>query len=140
MDACFTILLGILFLGHFHIGVSFLETFHATGGVHDLLLPRHEGVAFRADFNLDVFLRRPGLYNVAAHAADCCFNVFRVDPLFHILFSPPSGGTPLHRGSRKGWKYNQIFSNFKKNILVSESFLEPVPWTLNPVPEPLRGY
>jgi hypothetical protein len=102
MGAFFTILFGILFRGLFHVGVLFLETFHATGGIHDLLLSRHEGVTFRADFNLDIFLRRSGLYNVAAHAADCCFGVLRVYPLFHILFFPPSGDTPLYPGPAQG--------------------------------------
>src|SRR5437667_87361 len=50
------------------LGVLSVESFDAAGGVHKFLLAGKEGMAFRADFQMDLRLGRSGLERLAASA------------------------------------------------------------------------
>jgi hypothetical protein len=64
-------------------GVSFLESFHAACGIHDLLFPRHERVALRTDFGLDVLPSGFRLDHIPADAGNGGFFIFRMNTFFH---------------------------------------------------------
>src|SRR5713101_4099915 len=63
--------------------VLLLEALHPASGVHELLLARVEGVALRADLDLQVRLRRLGLKRVPARAPDIRQHVVGMDPCLH---------------------------------------------------------
>src|SRR5438552_5387128 len=66
--------------------VLLLEALHPASGVHELLLARVEGMALRADLDLQVCLRRPGLKRVPARAPDVRQYVVGMDPGLHRCF------------------------------------------------------
>jgi hypothetical protein len=68
--------------------VLLLETLDATCCVDQLLFPRKERMAVRADFNVNFFLRRTrGPGSAAGAASDMAFDVFGMNSFFHF-FSP----------------------------------------------------
>src|SRR5580692_7455791 len=76
---------GKLGLRRFFLGVLAAEALHATGGVHQLLLARKEGVAIGADFYVDVSLMgRTGAKAMAARAHDADFVVSGMYGCFHV--------------------------------------------------------
>src|SRR3954451_1480257 len=62
------------------------EALHPVTGVHELLLARVEGVAVRADLDVQLGLRGPGPELVAAGAAHVSGYVLGVDSLLHRPF------------------------------------------------------
>src|SRR5204862_7798778 len=56
---------------------------HAAAGVDELLLARVERMAVRADFDMQLGLRRTGLELVPARAVNGCQDVFGMDSGFH---------------------------------------------------------
>src|SRR2546423_3698228 len=66
--------------------VLLLEALYSAPGVHELLLARVEGVALRADLDLQVRLRRLGLKRVPARAPDVRQHIVGVDPGLHRWF------------------------------------------------------
>src|SRR6266516_1290341 len=60
-----------------------LEALDAAAGVDELLLARVEGMAVRADLDMQLGLRRSGLELVPAGAVNGCQDVFGVDAGFH---------------------------------------------------------
>ena len=71
------------------LAVALVEAVHATSRVDQLLLAREEGVAFRANFYVQVILaRRAGLELMAAGAMHIDFIVVGMDSLFHFLRLP----------------------------------------------------
>src|SRR2546426_1478003 len=62
-----------------------LEALDAAPGVHELLLARVEGVAGRADLDVELRLRRPGLELVATRAPDGREDVLGMNVSFHGL-------------------------------------------------------
>ena len=75
-------------LRRFFLGVLAAETFHATGGVHELLLAGKEGMASGTNFNVDVALMgRAGAKAIAARAHDANFVISGMDGCFHGLLT-----------------------------------------------------
>jgi hypothetical protein len=66
------------------LGGAALEALHATAGVDQLLTPGVEGMAFRADLDVELGLRGAGREFVAAGAAYVGFDVFGVDSWLHV--------------------------------------------------------
>jgi hypothetical protein len=68
--------------------IPFQEFVHASSGVEELLLARKEGMAGRADFNLEHITRRGGtrLERTAAGTAYCDHMVAGMEVLFHGPF------------------------------------------------------
>src|SRR4030088_1701007 len=66
--------------------VLLLEALHPASGVHELLLARVEGVALRADLDLQLRLRRLGLKRIPARAPDICQHIVGMDPRLHRCF------------------------------------------------------
>src|ERR1700682_3301320 len=66
--------------------VLLLEALHPASGVHELLLARVEGVALRADLDLQLRLCRLGLKRVPARAPDIRQHVVGMDPGLHRWF------------------------------------------------------
>lgn len=71
--------------------VAALEPLHPAPRVDQLLLPRVEGVAGRADLHVDLRLGGPGLEGVPAGAPHHGLDVFGMDPLLHSLITSSSG-------------------------------------------------
>lgn len=70
-----------------HRTVFLIELLNATGGVDHLLLAGVEGVAGRADFNVQCFLhRRVGGEGIATGASDLNFFVIWMDVRFHRAY------------------------------------------------------
>src|SRR5215471_11638929 len=67
--------------------VLLLEPLDATRCVDQLLFPREERVAVRADFNVNLFLRRTRGPCGAAGASDMAFDIFGMNSFFHFHFS-----------------------------------------------------
>jgi hypothetical protein len=67
------------------LGGAALEALHATAGIDQLLTPGVEGMAFRADLDVQLGLRRARSELVAAGAAYVGFDVFGVDSWLHGL-------------------------------------------------------
>jgi len=67
----------------FQAGVLPFKPLHTSCGVHDLLLPRHEGVALGTDFGFDLLLGGSRLEHIPANTGNGGFLVFRMDSLFH---------------------------------------------------------
>jgi hypothetical protein len=65
--------------------VSFLESFHAAGGIDQLLLPGEERMAGGADLRADFRLGGAGLEGVAAEAFHRHFVILGMDSFFHIF-------------------------------------------------------
>src|SRR5947209_7935504 len=61
-----------------------LEALHASARVDELLAAGVEGVAGRADLDVDLGLGRAGRELIAARAAHVCFDVFGMDVSFHV--------------------------------------------------------
>jgi hypothetical protein len=78
-------------------GVFFLEPLHASCHIHDLLLPRHEGMALGTDFGLDVLAGGSRLDHVPANAGNGGFFIFRMNAFFHNrpFFSSDGLSRPL---------------------------------------------
>src|SRR5262245_64226791 len=68
-------------------GVFLLETLDAARRVNQLLFAGEERVAVRADFHVNVFLRRTSRPRMTAGANDPTFDIFRMNSFFHSLFS-----------------------------------------------------
>jgi hypothetical protein len=64
-----------------------LETLDATRCVDQLLFPREERVAVRADFHVNLFLRRTRGPCGPAGASDMAFDIFGMNSFFHFYFS-----------------------------------------------------
>src|SRR5262249_57941147 len=60
-----------------------VEAFDPTRGVDELLLPREEGVARRADVDVDALLRGAGLDDIAAGADDAARVVAGMNAFLH---------------------------------------------------------
>ena len=74
----------MLLLRRLHLGVLPPEPFHSAGGIQQLLLARKEGMAIRADFNVDVSpMGRARRKAVAARAHDADFVISGMDRCFH---------------------------------------------------------
>src|SRR5688572_29944484 len=69
------------------LGVAALEALHATAGVHELLLPRVERVAIRANLDVDLRLGCPRLERIPARTPHGGLYVLGMDPLLHLLHS-----------------------------------------------------
>jgi hypothetical protein len=64
-----------------------LETLDAARRVNQLLFAGEERVAVRADFHVNVFLRRTSRPRMTAGANDPAFHIFRMNSFFHYRFS-----------------------------------------------------
>jgi hypothetical protein len=64
-----------------------LETLDAARRVNQLLFAGEERVAVRADFHVNVFLRRTSRPRMTAGANDPAFDIFRMNSFFHSRFS-----------------------------------------------------
>ena len=62
---------------------TLLKSVNTSACINQLLLAGVEGVALRADFNLDVFLSRQSLDHVTAVAGNSGLEQCRMDTLFH---------------------------------------------------------
>ena len=62
---------------------SLVEPINASTGIDQLLLAGVEGMALRADFNLDVLLCGTGCENVATGASDSSLFVLGMDTFLH---------------------------------------------------------
>src|SRR5262249_17292260 len=60
-----------------------VEAFDPTRGIDELLLPREEGMARRADVDVDALLRGAGLDDIAAGADDAARVVARMNAFLH---------------------------------------------------------
>src|SRR6185369_8054910 len=77
-----------------------LEALHTTGRVHELLLPRVEGMTLGADLDPDVRLGRAGLDDLPAGAGDRRVHIVRMNAHLHelLLLKSPQDITDLaHR-------------------------------------------
>ena len=92
--------------------VPFFEPLDTTSGVYELLLTREERVAVRADFDLDLRLRRSRLKRVAARARDdgtlirwmyTCFHCLLRDYFYTIRGGKYNGRIDL-RATAWPWK------------------------------------
>jgi len=83
---CF--LFGLRF--YFFAFVLFLESFHAAGGIHNLLLTSYKGMAVGANFNLNILFGGSGRNYITAYASYGCFFIFGMNAFFHVSTSPPS--------------------------------------------------
>jgi len=72
-----------LCLRFFYIVLS-AEALDAAGGVHEFLFAREEGMAGRANFNLDVPDGGTCLYDIAAGATYLCHLVLGMNLFLHI--------------------------------------------------------
>src|SRR5438876_1071179 len=72
-----------------------LEALHSPFRIHYLLRTGEEGVAIRADFQLDVSDGRPGFDLIPASAADSGCAVFGVNSGFHVSDSSKSNVSPF---------------------------------------------
>src|SRR5262245_8285195 len=68
-------------------GVFLLESLDAARRLNQLLFAGEERVAVRADFHVNVFLRRTSRPRMTAGANDPAFDIFRMNSFFHSLFS-----------------------------------------------------
>ena len=68
-------------------GVFLLETLDAARSVNQLLFAGEERVAVRADFHVNVFLRRTSRPRMTAGANDSAFDIFWMNSFFHSHFS-----------------------------------------------------
>jgi hypothetical protein len=68
-------------------GVFLLETLDAACSVNQLLFAGEERVAIRADFHMNIFLRRTRRPRMTACANDPAFDIFRMNSFFHSYFS-----------------------------------------------------
>ena len=64
---------------------SLVEPINASTGIDQLLLAGVEGMALRADFNLDVLLCGTGCENVATGTADRSLFVLGMDTFLHVV-------------------------------------------------------
>jgi hypothetical protein len=64
-------------------GVFFLEPFHTACNIHDLLLPRDEGMTLGTDFRLDVLTGGSRFDHIPADAGNGGFLIFRMNTFFH---------------------------------------------------------
>ena len=64
---------------------SLVETINTSTGIDQLLLAGIEGVALRADFNLDVLLSGTGRKDVATGTADRGLFVLGMDTFLHVF-------------------------------------------------------
>jgi len=83
------ILVGFILLLIRHI-ISFSELVNSSACINQLLLAGKKRVTFRANFNVDIFPCRTGLYNLAAGAGYTGTNIFRMDITFqrtHLFLS-----------------------------------------------------
>ena len=74
--------------------VLVLELLHTPAAVDELLLPREERMAGRADVQADLLLRRPRLPGIAARASHFRVLEFGMNILFHFTTSFP--GPAMH--------------------------------------------
>jgi hypothetical protein len=72
-------------LGGGRFGGALLELVHATGRVHELLLPRLKRMAGVADADDDAGLGGTRFDHVAASATDFCVDIFRMDVRLHKM-------------------------------------------------------
>ena len=85
LDTCRRFGLG---LRRFFLGVLAAETFHPTGGIHELLLASKERMAIGADFYVDVALvGRTSAETVAARAHDANLVVSGMNGCLHGLLT-----------------------------------------------------
>ena len=77
----FTLILGVRFC----LSVPPTEPLDPPGSVYQLLLPRVEWMAVRADLQLYLWRGRPCLESVAAYTADGYFVILRMNVGFHML-------------------------------------------------------
>lgn len=68
--------------------VFLFEFIDSAGGIHEFLFAGIERMAYRADFHVDIRLRRAGRELVAATAFDFGFRVFWMDAFFHFSHTP----------------------------------------------------
>jgi hypothetical protein len=71
------------------------EALHPPFRIHDLLRTGEEGVAIRADFQLDVSDSRAGFDLIPTSAADSGHAVFGVNSGFHVSDSSKSNMSPF---------------------------------------------
>src|SRR5262249_839236 len=65
------------------VAVLAVEALHPAGGVDQLLLAGEEGMACRADLDVDALLRGAGLDDIAAGADDAALLVARMNAFLH---------------------------------------------------------
>src|SRR5262245_56939883 len=65
------------------LAVFAVETLDPAGGVHELLLAGEEGMARRADLDVDALPRGAGLDDIAAGADDCALLVAGMNAFLH---------------------------------------------------------
>ena len=67
--------------------VAFLEAIHTSAGINHFLPAGEERMAFRANFNANVFFGGTGMDHIAASAGDRGVHILRMDSLLHDLIS-----------------------------------------------------
>src|SRR5688572_13278943 len=86
--------------GLLRLGVALLVALDTPTGVHQLLLPRVEGMAVVAELDVQLFAGASGHKRVAARAGHVRDLVLGVDALFHG--NCLSDGTPIPTGVANG--------------------------------------
>ena len=79
-------LCGSCAFGSGFLAIALVETIHASGGIDQLLFAGEEGVAGRANFDVQVaLLGRAGLERLTASAGNSYIDVFWVNSWFHLV-------------------------------------------------------